>query len=103
MQYACDAVGITLNKNTIHGDSNALNPGAVRIGTAALTSRGFKEADFEAVTRLLIDVLDLCKGTQSTSGKRLADFKAAIDAHSELPALRARVSELAKRFPMPGL
>ncbi len=39
----CDAVAITVNKNTIHGDKNAMTPGGVRLGTAALTSRGFKE------------------------------------------------------------
>ena len=66
LQLLCDHVHITLNKNTIHGDRNALNPGAVRIGTPALTTRGFKEADFEAVAGLLNKAVALVKKIQVT-------------------------------------
>ena len=59
-----DAVGITLNKNTIHGDKNALSPGAVRIGTCALTSRGMVEKDFVKVADFLDQGLELCKTIQ---------------------------------------
>ena len=43
------ALYIALNKNTIPGDKSALSPGGVRIGAPAMTTRGLKEADFEAV------------------------------------------------------
>jgi glycine hydroxymethyltransferase len=49
----CDAVSITLNKNAVVGDRSALTPGGVRIGAPALTSRNFKEADFEKVAEFL--------------------------------------------------
>eukprot|EP00978_Attheya_sp_CCMP212_P037411 scaffold175957_cov60-Attheya_sp.AAC.8 len=42
-----DMVSMTTNKNSIPGDTSAMNPGGVRLGTPALTSRGFTEADFE--------------------------------------------------------
>jgi glycine/serine hydroxymethyltransferase len=35
---------------------SAMNPGGVRIGTPAMTSRGLREADFEAVADLLHEV-----------------------------------------------
>jgi glycine hydroxymethyltransferase len=43
VEKACDAVHITLNKNTIIGDKSAITPGGVRIGTPAVTTRGYKE------------------------------------------------------------
>lgn len=45
LEKACDEVHITLNKNTIIGDKSAVTPGGVRIGTPAVTTRGYKEAD----------------------------------------------------------
>ena len=44
-----DAVHITLNKNSVPGDQSAVVPGGIRIGTPALTTRGFREADFVKV------------------------------------------------------
>ena len=40
---------IAVNKNTVPGDVSALVPGGVRMGTPALTTRGFTEKDFEQV------------------------------------------------------
>ena len=53
MEKICDAVHMTLNKNSILGDRSALSPGAVRIGTPALTTRGMTEADMKTVCLLL--------------------------------------------------
>eukprot|EP00983_Pelagomonas_calceolata_P075108 1152846-Pelagomonas_calceolata.AAC.5 len=41
-----DEVHITLNKNSVPGDKSAIVPGGIRIGAPALTTRGFKEAEF---------------------------------------------------------
>jgi glycine hydroxymethyltransferase len=49
MEKICDAVDITLNKNAILGDRSALAPGAVRIGTPALTTRGMNNAHMKTV------------------------------------------------------
>lgn len=65
MEMLADRVGITVNKNTIVGDKNALSPGAIRIGTAALTSRGFKEDDFVRVADYLCTTLELAKSIQA--------------------------------------
>lgn len=43
LETACDRVHITLNKNTIIGDKSAITPGGVRIGTPAVTTRGYME------------------------------------------------------------
>lgn len=47
LEKACDAVHITLNKNTIIGDKSAMTPGGVRIGTPAVTTRGYLENDMK--------------------------------------------------------
>ena len=49
VQNVLDEVHITLNKNSVPGDKSAMVPGGMRIGTPALTTRGFKEADFVKV------------------------------------------------------
>ena len=49
LEKLCDAAGITLNKNAVHGDKSAAAPGGVRLGTPALTSRGLGAHDFEQV------------------------------------------------------
>ncbi|MBO8428025.1 MAG: serine hydroxymethyltransferase [Firmicutes bacterium] len=49
-----EKVNITLNKNTIPGDTlPPLESSGVRIGSPAMTSRGFKEKEFIEVTRLI--------------------------------------------------
>jgi hypothetical protein len=57
MEKACDLVHITLNKNAVVGDVSAMAPGGCRIGAPAMTSRGLKEADFEAIADMLHEVL----------------------------------------------
>ncbi len=54
MQAACDEVNITLNKNSIPNEP--LSPfvtSGVRIGTAAITTRGFVKEDMDAIAECL--------------------------------------------------
>jgi len=102
MEKACDLAHITLNKNAVVGDVSAMNPGGVRIGTPAMTSRGLKEADFDKVADLMVEVLDLCKEVQDSHGKLLKDWVKGIEGNAKLQAIRAKVEEFAASFPMPG-
>jgi len=43
---ALSLCSISVNKNAIYGDTSGLNPGGIRLGTPAMTSRGLKEDDF---------------------------------------------------------
>jgi len=103
VEHACDLVSITLNKNTIHGDKSALNPGGVRIGTPALTSRGFEEKDFEVVADFLDRVVKICVEVDKSAGKTLKTFKEAIAKHPKITSLRSEVQAFSKKFPLPGL
>ena len=99
-----DAAHITLNKNSVVGDTSALQPGGVRIGTPALTTRGFKESDFEAVAELIHEGVGIARRFAAKGGK-LKDFEAALAGGAEAEAvrlLRDKVEALAGEFPMPG-
>ena len=44
---------IAANKNTVPGDKSAFIPGGLRVGTPAMTTRGFNESDFEKVAEFI--------------------------------------------------
>ena len=53
-----DEVDITCNKNTIPNDPQKANiASGIRLGTPAMTTRGFKEAEFRKVGELILQVL----------------------------------------------
>jgi len=53
-----DTIGITVNKNTIPFDTEKpFVTSGIRLGTAAMTTRGFKEEDFREVGRIIADSL----------------------------------------------
>lgn len=59
VQNVCDKHSITLNKNMIPGDTrNAFNTSGVRIGTAAMTTRGFTAEDFCGVA---LEIISICE------------------------------------------
>ena len=58
VQEALDRCGITLNKNCVPGDKRSpFQTSGVRIGTAAMTTRGFKADDFRRVAHQIDDVI----------------------------------------------
>ena len=53
-----DKIGITCNKNSIPYDTEKPNTtSGIRIGTAAITSRGFKEKEMEKLAYLMDEAL----------------------------------------------
>ncbi|CAL1289461.1 unnamed protein product [Larinioides sclopetarius] len=48
-----EEISIACNKNTVPGDTKPLNPGGIRLGTPALTTRGLKECDFQKVAEFI--------------------------------------------------
>ncbi len=58
-QIALDAANITTNKNTIPYETESpFVTSGIRIGTAAITSRGMCEAQMESIADLIIEVLN---------------------------------------------
>ena len=56
---ALEAAGIVLNANTVPGETrSAKEPSGIRIGSPALTTRGFDEAEMREVGQLIGRVID---------------------------------------------
>jgi len=108
-----ELASVTVNKNSIPGDKSALNPGGVRLGTPALTSRGLTPQDFDAIAEFLHRGCGLAVRVQEAglqeaeSGKlSLRDFEQTLRENAglsqELAELKQEVEDFAARFDMPG-
>ena len=76
---------MTINKNAIPNDpEKPMVTSGVRIGTPAMTTRGFKEEQARATANLVADVLDKPRD------------------EANLNTVRAKVAELTKAFPVYG-
>ena len=94
---------IAANKNTVPGDTSALVPGGVRMGTPALTTRGFAEQDFVKVAEFVDRAVKIAADVKSKT-KKLKDFRDYLDTTTvpELVALRQEVEAYAASFPTIG-
>ena len=82
-ELALDRAYITANKNAIPFDANPpLNPSGIRLGSPAVTTRGFGEAEMREVGALIAEVL-----SRPSSEETLAQ-------------VRRRVGALTDRFPL---
>jgi glycine hydroxymethyltransferase len=80
---ALGAAHITVNKNAVPNDPRPpMVTSGIRIGTPAVTTRGFKENEVEQVADLIADVLD------------------AEGAAAAIEQVRAKVTALCRRFPV---
>ncbi|GFH18143.1 serine hydroxymethyltransferase [Haematococcus lacustris] len=95
---------IAANKNTVPGDTSALVPGGLRMGSPALTSRGFVEKDFEVVAGLVSRAVDIAVELRKASGPKLKDFREMLakEVPAEVLALKHDVESFAMRFPTIG-
>jgi len=82
-ENALDAARITVNKNAIPFDTNPpLNPSGIRLGSPAVTTRGFREAEMTEVGQLIAEVLH------------------HISDPAVIAAVRQKVEALTARFPL---
>lgn len=85
-EKALDHAAITVNKNMIPFDQRkALDPSGIRIGTAALTTRGMRQDEMKRVGGWILRVLK------------------SPDDTSTIEAVKGEIREFAKSFPVPGI
>lgn len=81
-----DAVHITLNKNSIPDDPRgAFDPSGIRLGTPAMTTRGFTETEFELTATWICDAIE------------------NKDNQEVLSEIAKKVNALCEQFPVPGI
>ncbi|KAK3717944.1 Cytochrome B translational activator protein cbs2 [Vermiconidia calcicola] len=61
VERVLELVGVAANKNTVPGDKSAMKPGGLRMGTPAMTTRGFTDADFERVADIVHRAVNITK------------------------------------------
>jgi glycine hydroxymethyltransferase len=82
-ENALDAARITVNKNTIPFDTNPpMNPSGIRLGSPAVTTRGFREREMQEVACCIADVVR------------------NVNSEETIAEVRARVEDLTARFPL---
>jgi glycine hydroxymethyltransferase len=82
-EKALDRARITVNKNAIPFDTNPpFNPSGIRLGSPAVTTRGFQEAEMRQVGALIAEVLS------------------NIASEETIAAVRQKVEALTVRFPL---
>lgn len=88
-----DLVGIVCNRQTIPGDTSALRPTGVRLGTPWITQRGFTEHEIDQLGDIIADVLNACVPFSYAGKKR--DIARASIPFEVLSSARQRVRDLA--------
>lgn len=84
-EVACDAVGLTLNKNAIPDDTlPPFRPSGIRLGTPAVTTRGLTEEHMPQIAEWIHRAIQ------------------ARDDVARLEELRAEVTTFARQFPLPS-
>ncbi|PHH73185.1 hypothetical protein CDD82_5611 [Ophiocordyceps australis] len=106
VEAVLEQINIACNKNSIPGDKSALTPCGIRIGTPAMTSRGFGEKDFQRVADYICESIKLCKEIQAslpTPANKLKDFKAKVASGevARLGQLRKEIAQWTGAFPLP--
>jgi glycine hydroxymethyltransferase len=94
---------VSVNKNAIVTDKSALSPSGIRLGTSAMTTRGFKENDFKFVADILNKICDLTIKIQGdASSNKLVDFvKTTENYKNEINVINKDVSKYCSKFYLP--
>lgn len=87
-EQALEQVGITVNKNTVPGERRSpFVTSGIRVGSAAITTRGFSEQECERVGELIGDVVTHTH-SERVFDRIEAEVKELLALHSLYPGLR---------------
>lgn len=81
MSNVLERVGITANKNTVPNDPQSpFVTSGIRLGTPAMTTRGFKEEDMREVARIIVEAINNSDNDEVLKSLR-ADALKLCEAH----------------------
>ncbi|KAL1855466.1 Cytochrome B translational activator protein cbs2 [Paecilomyces lecythidis] len=115
VERVLELCGVASNKNTVPGDKSALKPGGLRLGTPAMTSRGFQPEDFRRVAEIVDRAVTITQkldkaakeSAESKGRKNPASVKAFLEyvgegeEISEIVLLRKEVEDWVGTFSLP--
>ncbi len=82
-EKALEHIGISCSRSTIPGDTQkAMNPSGIRLGTAAITTRGLGEKEMKIIGTLIDEVI------------------LNYDKETVLDQIRLKIQELCQKFPL---
>ena len=102
-----EKINIAANKNTVPGDISALFPSGLRVGTPAMTTRGFLGEEFEKVADLIDKAVKIAIDLKSkeigeTPKEKLFNFKELASNDEQVKALDKEVVDFVSKYPVPG-
>lgn len=115
VERVLELVGVASNKNTVPGDKSALKPGGLRMGSPAMTTRGFQEEDFTRVADVVNRAVTIAQrldksareAAEAKGRKNPGSVKAFLewlgegDSETEIVQLRSEVEEWVGTFSLP--
>jgi glycine hydroxymethyltransferase len=110
-----ELVGVAANKNTIPGDKSAMIPGGLRMGTPAMTTRGFNEDDFvrvaDVVDRAVSIAIRIDKAAKAEAEdhdephphrlRHFMGYLSTVEDDPEIVQLRSEVEDWVGTYPLP--
>ena len=79
-----------------------MNPGGIRLGTPAMTTRNCNEEDFEKIAEFLNEAVNITIEIQEEKGKKLKDFLVNIESNDKIIELKNKVNNFAKDLYFPS-
>lgn len=115
VERVLELVGVASNKNTVPGDTSAMKPGGLRMGSPAMTTRGLMPEDFvriaEIVDRAVTLAQTLDKEARDQMGEQRKKSPGSVKAFLEflgdgneirhIMQLRREVEEWIRTFSLP--
>ncbi|MCJ1389825.1 glycine hydroxymethyltransferase shm1 [Xylographa bjoerkii] len=117
VERVLELVGVASNKNTVPGDKSAMKPGGLRMGSPAMTTRGFSPRDFTRVAEVVDRAVTISQKLDKTaredaeakgrknpgSVKAFLDYIGEGDDVPEILELRREVEEWVETFSLPWI
>ncbi|KAI5288029.1 glycine hydroxymethyltransferase shm1 [Ascosphaera aggregata] len=115
VERVLELCGVAANKNTVPGDKSAMKPGGLRLGTPAMTSRGFGPQDFARVAEIVDRAVRLTQKLDKaavasaeakhrrnpTSVKAFLEYLGEGEEVPEIVTLRQEVEDWVGTFSLP--
>ncbi|KAJ1614943.1 cytosolic serine hydroxymethyl transferase [Cryptosporidium canis] len=96
-EKALEACEISTSRSSLPCDGRTMNCSGLRLGTAALTSRGMGLNDFKFISEIITEALNIARDIQK-DGESIAEFISNVNASPYIENIRVAVRKFASSF-----